>query len=703
MTGTFSVSPHAARILRLYALALIWGGVAVTALTLLLAPPREQGWVLAVAGAALVAVLRQGSVALSKFAYVTVTVVPVGALTLLGEPGAAVLGAWVGTALGDLLRRKQAFAAGVNAGREALAAVAGVLAYAGAAAVAGVPDPDLASGVVPAFSIAGIPLIPAYFGAYFLASRALFYFSLLFRGKLTASERNILIRYEFISAVLGALAALAVTAAVAFLEGWAVVPILVFIAASGLLSRQLIVEAIASEELRKVVAMEAVIAAGMPLDESLSRIEELAGRLIEWARLNVYVVAPGGLTLIHPPDSTGDESAALAPLREHVLASAQPFLLQDAHRDPRLGPRTPLRSAVLYPLRYGRNTLGLLEVVHHREGVYQTPELRLVERFARQLALALQLDSLVRPMSQSAREIDAQLRTLGGRLSSLRESGQGVAVHAGDIQERIVDQGRRTVQGLEETEALTASAGEMSIDAEETAVASRDTRRLASENRGTIVEAIQRLVELRDFVDAEAAAMSDLAGTSARIASLVETIRGIADQTNLLALNAAIEAARAGEQGRGFAVVAEEVRKLADDSGRAAEQASEMVDAVRAEMQERLERMLQGAKRLEGVGELSRMALDSVDRIVFAAVGAEGLTTRIAARADEQRARILGLRDQFAAVSELADRNGDGASAVADAARLQAETLAEIERAAAALGEVSERLTGYIAKLSEVQ
>ncbi len=54
------------------------------------------------------------------------------------------------------------------------------------------------------------------------------------------------------------------------------------------------------------------------------------------------------------------------------------------------------------------------------------------------------------------------------------------------------------------------------------------------------------------------------------IAGKITIIEEIARSTNLLALNAAIEAARAGEQGKGFAVVASEVRKLAEQSQKAA-------------------------------------------------------------------------------------------------------------------------------------
>lgn len=85
-----------------------------------------------------------------------------------------------------------------------------------------------------------------------------------------------------------------------------------------------------------------------------------------------------------------------------------------------------------------------------------------------------------------------------------------------------------------------------------------------------------------------------LGSRSQEINGIAGLITEIANQTNLLALNAAIEAARAGEHGKGFAVVADEVRKLAVQSKKSADEIAGMIGLVQTEIKEAIEAVESG-------------------------------------------------------------------------------------------------------------
>jgi len=209
-----------------------------------------------------------------------------------------------------------------------------------------------------------------------------------------------------------------------------------------------------------------------------------------------------------------------------------------------------------------------------------------------------QLAAMMRRIRDASSRMEEASNQIGSSIQNMAASSEQISLSVAGISTA--------------TEEITTNVGTISEAAQTTTKNVRE----ASDAVGQINRALgviasdatqgsKKSAEAHQLSRDASATINTLSRSSQEITKVTDTIKSIALQTNLLALNATIEATAAGEAGKGFGVVAGEIKELANQSGKAAEDIERRISEVQDQTRLTVEMIQKVASLFREVDEAS--------------------------------------------------------------------------------------------------
>jgi methyl-accepting chemotaxis protein len=277
------------------------------------------------------------------------------------------------------------------------------------------------------------------------------------------------------------------------------------------------------------------------------------------------------------------------------------------------------------------------------------------------------LSGMIRQLGENARELVSAATEIA---SSSEQMSKGAKDQSDQVNQvaTAIDEMATTIDMTAKNAGEASSAAKMAADTATTG--------------GRIVsDSIQSMQQISQTVRQSADSIVKLASSADQIGEIIGVIDDIADQTNLLALNAAIEAARAGEQGRGFAVVADEVRKLAERTGKATSEITTMIKGIQKQTEEAVYSMEAGIQVVDKGRELADQAGTSLSEIVTMAQRVTEMIQQMAEVAEMQSTASEQIAKNVEHISGVTKETATGAeqsAAAAEELSRQADSLQQM-------------------------
>ncbi|WP_395940830.1 methyl-accepting chemotaxis protein [Bacillus sp. FJAT-22090] len=251
---------------------------------------------------------------------------------------------------------------------------------------------------------------------------------------------------------------------------------------------------------------------------------------------------------------------------------------------------------------------------------------------------------------------------------------------------------RSMTVAIQKMNSLEEATRYLNSDAQSVKVATDHMIEAARKGSESVQHSSNVMMSIEETMANTSQTVEALGTKSYEITSIIKTITAIAEQTNLLALNAAIEAARAGEHGRGFAVVADEVRKLAEQSQKAAKEVTGIVTSIQTEVTSIVKQNHAGVENVIKGVEVANETNASLEQIMQQTNDTISIIDKMVNQIEETLNFSQEVAASFVEVTQIAENTASNTETSAAAAQQGSAAMEEINASAVELSNQADEL-----------
>lgn len=272
--------------------------------------------------------------------------------------------------------------------------------------------------------------------------------------------------------------------------------------------------------------------------------------------------------------------------------------------------------------------------------------------------LSAQLNEIAQKLNLGAEEVASASKQISEAGTELSAS---TTEQAAALQE--------TVASVDEISAMISKNADNAKKSQDVSLRSHDTATRGKQAVEDMINSIDEInssnTEIMSQIEESNREISEIVKVISEIGNKTKIINDIVFQTKLLSFNASVEAARAGEHGKGFAVVAEEVGNLAQMSGNAAKDISQMlegsiqkVEGIVKDTKTKVERLVvTGKQKVESGTVTAKNCGTILEEIVVNVNEVNNMINEITTASQEQSQGVQEITKAMAQLDQVTQQN----------------------------------------------